>query len=148
MLVFLTITIIIGNSCYVIDSEVTDSTCFATDGSYEYVYGPLVSAAGNCDGRPVGEARLNVGYMWLNKATCPTLLSWDAPVENEDGTALDDLAGFKVYCDIQQWDVPDPDATTFELDGNVAGLTQCAVTAYDTSGNESVQSNAVYVQGD
>jgi len=75
-------------------------------------------------------------------------LSWDAPTTNADGTPLADLAGYKVYygnCsgnysqNIDVGNVP-----TYTVDNLTDGLTYYfAVTAYDTSGNESRYSNEV-----
>lgn len=73
----------------------------------------------------------------INSAT----LSWDAPTTNADGTALTDLAGYKLYYGTSSGDY------TVSVDvGNITGAiinslepgNWCfAVTAYDTSGNES-----------
>lgn len=71
-------------------------------------------------------------------------LTWDAPTVNEDGTALTDLAGYKVYYGTvsrsytNSVDVGSVQSHTLNL---VAGTYYFAVTAYDTSGNESVYSN-------
>ena len=69
-------------------------------------------------------------------------LSWDAPTTNEDGTPLTDLAGYKVYYGqaSRQYDVSVDVglSTTAALSSLVDGRAYYfAVTAYDTSGNES-----------
>ncbi|MEW6570532.1 MAG: DUF1566 domain-containing protein, partial [Nitrospirota bacterium] len=75
-------------------------------------------------------------------------LSWDPPTTNADGTALADLAGFKIYYGTSSGNY------TQHVDvGNVAkytinnlsdGFTYYFVaTAYDVSGNESKYSNEV-----
>jgi len=75
-----------------------------------------------------------------------TTLRWDAPTTNEDGSTLTDLAGYKVYVGTspgnyqesfdagsqQSWTVGDLAA------GNTYYF---AVTAYNTSGEESAYSN-------
>jgi hypothetical protein len=68
-------------------------------------------------------------------------LSWDAPTTNSDGSPLSDLAGYKVYYGTSSG------SYTNSVDvGNIAGASVSslasgswcfAVTAYDTSGNES-----------
>ncbi len=71
-------------------------------------------------------------------------LAWDAPATNEDGSVLDDLAGFVLHIGT----VPRSEApyrssidvgltTSFTLTGLDAGRVFVAVTAYDESGNES-----------
>jgi len=73
-------------------------------------------------------------------------LSWDAPTTNADGTLLTDLAGYKVYYGnfsgnySQNMNVDN--VTTYTVNNLTDGLTYYfAVTAYDTSGNESGYSN-------
>lgn len=85
-------------------------------------------------------------------------LGWDYPTENEDGTPLTDLAGFRIY-----WGVASgvytqvselipalPGAESMEhavrID-NVLGGLHFAVTALDTSGNESAFSENLEYQG-
>lgn len=83
-------------------------------------------------------------------------LTWNAPTTNGDGTALTDLSGYKVYYGTSsgvysgKTDVGMPTCTTMGM-----GNTECtytvaslnsgnyyfAVTAYDSSGNESDYSN-------
>jgi len=68
-------------------------------------------------------------------------LAWDAPTTNADGTPLTDLAGYNVYdgetSGIYTAVTDVGDVTTFTLKGLPAGLRFFAVTAYDSSGNES-----------
>jgi len=74
-------------------------------------------------------------------------LAWDAPSTNEDGTPLNDLAGFKVYYGTspnyytESIDVSYVSAAV--IDNLSSGPWCFAVTAYDTSGNESNYSNEV-----
>jgi len=92
-------------------------------------------------------------------------LSWDAPTTNEDSTPLTDLAGYKVYYDSDQSGPPydgigaiqglspidvkvselsDSNNPKYQISGLSDGATYYfAVTAYDTSGNESSYSNEV-----
>jgi len=74
-------------------------------------------------------------------------LSWDPPTINEDGTPLTDLAGYKVYYGnisgsyTKSIDVNN--VTIFTVKNLTDGVWYFAVTAYDTSGNESNYSNEV-----
>lgn len=76
-------------------------------------------------------------------------LSWTAPTLNEDGSVLDDLAGYNVYGGTDcatltkatsELTVLEP-ATTYETVELVPGEWCFAVTAVNLTGNESVFSN-------
>jgi hypothetical protein len=81
-------------------------------------------------------------------------LSWQAPTENSDGSALMDLKGYKVhygsesrsYSDTIQ--VTNPGLTTYVVQNLPAGTYYFAVTAYNTSGRESSLSGEVSTQVD
>jgi PKD repeat protein len=69
-------------------------------------------------------------------------LSWTAPTTNANGTPLKDLAGYKVYYGLASRsyssDVDVGNRTTYTVSGLAGGKRYYfAVTAYDTSGNES-----------
>ena len=69
-------------------------------------------------------------------------LSWNAPTTNQDGSSLNDLAGHKVHYGLNPGSYSDPLdvglATSVVLSDMVVGQTYYfAVTAYDTSGNQS-----------
>lgn len=75
-------------------------------------------------------------------------LAWTAPTTNADGSALTDLAGYKIYYGV----VPGTYSTSIDVGGNTsyqisnltAGRTYYfTVTAYSTSGGESDYSNEV-----
>jgi hypothetical protein len=76
-------------------------------------------------------------------------LTWAAPATNADGTPLTDLAGYRVYFGpgsgnyIYKNDVGN--VTICTIGGLTQGTWCFAVTAYDTSGNESDYSNEVCV---
>lgn len=73
-------------------------------------------------------------------------LSWDAPTTNADGTPLTDLGGYKVYYGTASRVYGTPIDVKNVLTYKVIGVTKgtyFAVTAYDTSGNESAYSNEV-----
>ncbi len=74
-------------------------------------------------------------------------LSWTAPTQNTDGSALTDLAGFRVY-----WTrlpnsagtpitLNNPGLTTYVVENLAAGTYEFTLRAFDQSGNESVDSN-------
>jgi hypothetical protein len=75
-------------------------------------------------------------------------LSWNAPTQNTDGTALSDLAGYKLYYGTTTGNYTNAvnvgNARVYQVNNLTDGLTYFfAVTAYNTSGNESVYSNEV-----
>lgn len=74
-------------------------------------------------------------------------LSWVAPTQNEDGTPLVDLAGFKIYRGNSTGgpyseivDIADPLATTYVDPGLSDGTYYYVATAYNESNVESVYS--------
>ncbi len=76
---------------------------------------------------------------------------WEIPMENEDGTPLLDLAGFKlyqsaetgVYTGIPVSDIDNPGISTYVLEGVNEGLWYFVVTAYNVNGLESDHSNEI-----
>ena len=76
-------------------------------------------------------------------------LVWTAPTRNEDGSALTDLAGYKVRYGqsagglTQIRDVAAPAATTTRIEGLAAGTWYFTVASYTNTGVESVQSGPV-----
>ena len=79
--------------------------------------------------------------------TSNVTLQWDAPTTNVDGTPLTDLAGYKVYYGNESGNYTNNidvnNITTYEITNLADGTYYFAVTAYDTSGNESDYSNEV-----
>jgi Putative Ig domain len=81
-------------------------------------------------------------------------LSWQAPSENADGTPLTDLKGFKVHYGSASRiysatiDVPNGGLTTYVVDNLTAGKYYFAVTAYNSSGEESSLSPEIAQQVD
>lgn len=81
-------------------------------------------------------------------------LSWQAPTENSDGSALVDLKGYKVhygsasksYSDTIQ--VANAGLTTYVVQNLPTGTYYFAVTAYNSSGKESSLSGEVSTQVD
>ncbi len=71
-------------------------------------------------------------FAWAGDAT----LSWTAPTQNTDGSALTDLAGFKIYAGLVQGGpygdvsitINNPSTTTFVVPGLAEGTTYFFVT--------------------
>ncbi len=76
-------------------------------------------------------------------------LQWTPPTQREDGTPLEDLAGYKVYWgqDSEQLDrsedVGNGGVSSYVIEGLVAGTWYVGVTAYDDAGMESQMSDVV-----
>ncbi len=71
-----------------------------------------------------------------------TTVTWNAPTENEDGSPLGDLEGYIIYygtsSDTYTQSIDIGNVTTYQLSGLEYETTYyIALTAYDTSGNES-----------
>jgi len=82
----------------------------------------------------------------------PVSLTWDPPTMNEDGTCLTEPAGYKIYYGTSSGNYTDSidvgNIRTFlidniPLDPSYSGTWCFAVTAYDTSLNESDYSNEI-----
>jgi hypothetical protein len=81
---------------------------------------------------------------------CPrysACLSWTPPTQNTDGTALTNLAGYRIHYGrspsqlTQTVQVANPAATAYRLSGLATGSWYFAVRAYTTAGAESAPSN-------
>jgi hypothetical protein len=76
-----------------------------------------------------------------------TSVSWTAPIKNTDGSALTDLAGFKIYFGTAPGaltnvvTIPNAGVSTYVVDNLTPGSWYFAVTAYTASGMESARSN-------
>jgi len=73
-------------------------------------------------------------------------LEWDAPITNEDGTPLTDLAGYKLYygtaAGVYARSVDVGNVAAYNLTGLTKGQAYyLVVTAYNAARTESVQSN-------
>jgi hypothetical protein len=88
---------------------------------------------------------ITVGSGQLGSAT----LSWTAPTENTDGSALSDLAGFRVVYGTssgalnQTVQIANPGASSQVVDQLASGTWYFAVKAYTSGGAESDTSNVV-----
>jgi len=89
------------------------------------------------------------GMLFTSVMAASVTLSWTAPTTNEDGTPLTDLGGYRLYYGSisgAYGTITDVgNVLTYQQQmGNAEGTTMFAVvTAYDTSGNESLPSNEV-----
>jgi hypothetical protein len=81
-------------------------------------------------------------------ATGSATLSWTPPTQNTDGSPLTDLAGFKIKWGTSQGSYPNsvtinnPGITTYIVENLAPNTYFFVATAFDTSGNESGNSNA------
>ena len=83
-------------------------------------------------------------------------LMWLPPTTNEDGSALEDLAGYKLYYGTSSdklnnvIKIDNPGLSTYVIDGLSENVTYYfAIKAIDFAGNESIFSNITskYIQG-
>ena len=85
----------------------------------------------------------------VGTATGSVTLSWLPPTTNSDNTPLADLAGYKVYYGMSAGSytnsktIYNPGITSYVVGNLVAANWYFAVTAFDSSGNESGYSNQV-----
>ena len=76
-------------------------------------------------------------------ATASTTLSWSAPTQNDDGSALTDLAGYKIYYGrstgnySNQVRIDNPSVTTFVVENLSPDTYYFAATAFNLAGIES-----------
>ncbi|MDH3751768.1 MAG: putative Ig domain-containing protein, partial [Gammaproteobacteria bacterium] len=91
----------------------------------------------------LGPFSITVNAVSLGSVT----LNWTPPTENEDGTPLVDLAGYKFYWGTtpgvytNSETVPSPGISSYVIGNLVPGTYEFVATSYDTSGVESVYSN-------
>jgi len=70
-------------------------------------------------------------------------LSWQLPTENEDGSPLMDVGGYRIYYGTSAGelstviDVPDPQATSFTVSSLARGTHYFALATYNRAGTES-----------
>ncbi len=79
----------------------------------------------------------------VQNANGTVTLSWLAPTENEDGTMLQDLAGYNIYYGFEsgnyeyQVRVDNPSITTYMVENLLPGQYYFAATSFNTTGVES-----------
>ncbi len=75
-------------------------------------------------------------------------LNWTAPTENEDGSALLDLAGYKIYWGTTSGNYPNSitidngSVSIYVVENLSPGTYEFVATAFNTAGVESVYSNS------
>mgnify|MGYP002277931815 CR=1 FL=1 len=101
------------------------------------------------DGEETASIQFNITVTASGSAR--VTLSWTPPTENEDGTALTDLAGYKIYYGTasgeytEQIRVENPSVSTYVVD-NLSPTTYFFVaTAYNQNGLESDYTNELEV---
>ena len=83
----------------------------------------------------------------IQAGTLSTTLSWTPPTQNEDGSPLEDLAGYKIYWGTSPGFYPNsvtldnPGLTTYVVENLAPGTYEFVATAFNASGMESVYSN-------
>ena len=83
----------------------------------------------------------------VSTGTNVATLSWIPPTENVDGSPLLDLSGYKIYFGTTQGNytelvnLANPGLTMYVADTLGSGTYYFVITAYDSTGNESVYSN-------
>ena len=89
----------------------------------------------------------SVDGMVTGGGTNSLMLNWTAPITNEDGSVLTDLAGYKLYYGTQPGQysqvITVGDYTSAEIGDLESGTYYLTVTAYDIYGNESNFSNEI-----
>jgi hypothetical protein len=81
-------------------------------------------------------------------------LSWDPPIENTNGTALTNLAGFYIHYGTQSGNysntiqIANPGVTRYVVDQLAPGTYYFVVTAYSAAGEDSANSSQVSVSVD
>ena len=88
----------------------------------------------------------------VGTATGSATLTWNPPTQNSDGSALNNLAGYRVYWGTQQGNypnsvtVPNPGLASYVVDQLTPAQWYFVVTAYSSNGVESGYSNVASKQ--
>jgi hypothetical protein len=83
--------------------------------------------------------------------TNSVMVSWLAPTENEDGTPLTNLAGYRIRYGLQSGNyssvvtINNPGLATYVLNGLAAGTYYIVLSAVNANGSESTYSNEAQV---
>jgi len=123
-------------------SSLVDANVFA--GTTYYYYVTALDGAGN-ESAPSATVSATVAVLPPPEpATHTVTLTWDAPTLSADGSLLADLAGFRVYWGSAAGGYGAPINVGMNMTHTFTSLLNgehhFAVTAYDTSGNESSRS--------
>ena len=96
---------------------------------------------------PVSSGRANAAPDIIAPDPRTATLNWTPALQNTDGTALTDLAGYKVYFGTSSDPlstvvvVSNPSLTTYQVTNLSSGTWYFAVAAYTSTGTEGVLSN-------
>jgi len=84
-------------------------------------------------------------------ATGSASLSWTVPSQNDDGSPLTDLAGYRIYYGVasgdlnQRLDITSPATTSIEIPSLSSGTWYFAMASVNAAGTESVRTGAVMI---
>ena len=85
----------------------------------------------------------------IQMGTVSTTLTWTPPTENEDGTALTDLAGYRIYWGQESGSytnsvtLDNPGMSSYVVENLAPGTYEFVATSFNAAGVESAYSNAV-----
>jgi hypothetical protein len=136
-IVILVLTLLISgiSGCGAGNTSSPESSAALSDGS-----GPAPIDDGS--GSPVNNSSGNGGS---GNGTTSATLTWDAPTKNTDGTALTDLAGYKIHYGTASKEYGHTITTglvkTYSLQNLEPGTYYMVVTAFNAAGSESAPSN-------
>jgi hypothetical protein len=105
--------------------------------------GIVITASDGEDNASLEPFAITVESIGMGSAT----LSWTAPTENEDGSPLTDLAGYKIYWATMSGPYPNsvtinnPRITTYVIENLAPGTYEFVSTAFNSAGVESTYSN-------
>ena len=108
---------------------------------------PATEVDAPADARPAAVAMRSFSIAVVSSAVGSVTLSWDPPTQRDDGTPLNDLAGYKLYWGTALGHypnlaaIPNPGIATYVVDELTPGTYYLVATAYDSSGMESDYSN-------
>jgi hypothetical protein len=97
----------------------------------------------------VTEASLPPFSIEVGSATGSVTLSWTPPTENEDGSPLMDLAGYRIYwqnalgTETRTIKIDNPGLSMIVIDDLAAGTYEFAMTSFNADGIESSRSNTI-----
>jgi hypothetical protein len=95
----------------------------------------------------VSLAVFSIEVVAANSSTGSVTLSWTAPTENEDGSTLVDLAGYRIYWGTAPGNYPNsltidnPGLTTYVIDNLAPDTYEFVATSFNAAGVESAYSN-------
>ncbi len=120
--------------------ELSGSPSLGDIGTYN---GITISVSDGPNSASLAAFSVTVSQVALGSAT----LSWTAPTQNDDGTPLMDLAGYKIYYGTAQGNYPtsiqidNPGITTYVVENLTPNTYYFVSTAFNSSSVESVFSN-------